>query len=175
MMGHLHRYLTACGLALLLWGAPAAAQDRLIESMIPEAVAQVMREEGYTAELKKAEDGTRYMSVKRDKWTFNVNFYACDLVKGCESLQFYTWYKRNPGDTLERINEWNAGKRFMKVAIDKDGDLEATMDVSLLGKMTRANLADVLDWWDVMTAEMIKFFPDPVDGKAPAAADKPGS
>ncbi len=167
------RILNAWGAALLLlWAVPAAAQDRLVESTIPEAVAQVMREEGYTVELKKTDEGKPYFTAKRGEWTFTVQFYDCDLVKGCQSLQFYTWFKRNPGDTLERINEWNAGKRFMKVAVDKDGDLEATIDVSLLGKMTRANLADVIDWWAVMVGEFGKFFPDPADSKPEAVPAK---
>ena len=160
--------LTYLAAMALLLATPAAAQDRLVDVAIPEGVAQIMREEGYKAVVKTRENGSIHIEGAQGKWTFEVDFYSCHLVKGCESLQFYAWYKREPGYTLERINLWNSSKRFLKVAIDKDDNLETTMDVSLVGKTTYANFADTLDWWSVMSSDLFDFL-----DKKPDAETKP--
>ena len=54
-------------------------------------------------------------------------------------------------------NEWNASKRFLKVAIDKDGDLAEYLYVSALGKMTFDNFKDYVDWYSSMDASLSKF------------------
>ncbi len=66
--------------------------------------------------------------------------------------------------------------RFIKAAIDKDGDLATYMDVTSLGKTTYANFADAIDWWSVMSGEVSKFL-DQEEEKAgkPAAPAKPAT
>src|SRR3546814_9478582 len=54
-------------------------------------------------------------------------------------------------------NDWNAHKRFLKVAIDDDGDLSEYFDVSAVGGMTQKHFGDLVDWFAVMDADLAKF------------------
>src|SRR3546814_13647318 len=53
-------------------------------------------------------------------------------------------------------NDWNAHKRFLKVAIDDDGDLSEYLDVSAVGGMTQKHFGDLVDWFAVMDADLAK-------------------
>ncbi|WP_136162238.1 YbjN domain-containing protein [Sphingomonas flavalba] len=152
-------------------GAAAQAQtradrERPIDVSRAEVVANAVRDAGYKAELKHNEKGDPYIVSAANGAPFIIEFYGCRPDSGCSSLQFYSWYRKEPGFTLDMVNEWNAGKRFLKAYIDKEGDLGATMDVTTIGRMTQANFADALDWWAVMSADLATFI-DKRDG-APA-------
>lgn len=142
---------------LAIAASPAAAQDRLIDVSKPETVVQVLQEEGYKAALKKHEDGSVYIESAANGSTFTVEFMNCAPDKGCGSAQFFAWYKKKPWFTPEFANRWNAKMRFIKAAIDKDGDLSSYMDVSTLGKTTYANFVDTIDWWTALSADLFKF------------------
>ena len=72
-------------------------------------------------------------------------------------LQFASWYKADPLFTPSFANEWNLTKRFLKVAVDKDGNLDEYMDFTATGKTTFANFADIVDWYQTMDASLGKF------------------
>ena len=48
-------------------------------------------------------------------------------------------------------------KRFLKIAVDKDGNLNEYMDFTGIGKTTYANFVDIVDWYETMDAELGKF------------------
>jgi hypothetical protein len=54
-------------------------------------------------------------------------------------------------------NEWNSTKRFLKVAIDEDGDLSEYLSVSSLGNMTFDNFKDYIDWYSSMDGSLAIF------------------
>jgi len=54
-------------------------------------------------------------------------------------------------------NEWNASKRFLKIAIDRDGDLSEFICISTLGNMTFANFKDYIEWFASMEGDLNKF------------------
>lgn len=149
----------AIGLAglALAWGSGAAAADKLFDATKPPEVAAALREAGYKAELKTNDRGEPFISSSTNGESFTIEFYGCKGVTDCGSFQFYGWYKKDPLFTIAFANEWNAGKRFLKVAIDKDGDLSIYMDVTGAGKMTQAAFADWVDWYQVMDADLGKF------------------
>ncbi|MEP9360799.1 hypothetical protein [Sphingomonas sp. KR3-1] len=62
----------------------------------------------------------------------------------------------------------------MKISIDDEGDLAVTLDVSLKGKLTYTNLADIIDWWSVTTGELDKFL-DAEEAKAGTVAKAPAA
>ncbi|WP_414900394.1 YbjN domain-containing protein [Sphingomonas flavalba] len=136
---------------------PRADRDRPIDVSRAEVVAGAVRDAGYKAELKHNEKGAPYIVSAANGAPFIIEFYGCRPDSGCSSLQFYSWYRKEAGFTLDMVNEWNAGKRFLKTYIDKEGDLGATMDVTTIGRMTPANFADALDWWAVMSADLATF------------------
>jgi hypothetical protein len=148
--------------------APAMAQERLVDIRQPAAVTKAMQDAGYRATLKRTKDGEPYIDSAANGSNFTVHFYGCKDEKDCGSLQFFAWYKKEPWYSLDLVNRWNADKRFLKVAIDKDGDLSTYLDVAAVGQTTAENFADWIDWWSTMSGELFTFL-----DKEKAAA-KPG-
>jgi hypothetical protein len=148
------------GLMLLVAPLPAAAQEdgQLLDLSTPHMVAKALQDAGYKAEIDKRKDGDPYIRSAANGAEFNIEFYGCELASGCGSLQFYSWYKKQPWFTPEVANRWNTSKRFLRVEIDSDGDLGMHLDVATVGKLTKANFADVIDWWSVMTDDFGEFF-----------------
>lgn len=154
------RYLFAAA-ATLAFAIPAAAQDRVVDISTPEAIAKVMQEEGYKAAVKKGDSGAKFIDSAAHGKSFTVQMFNCSNEKGCTSAQFYTWFKKKPGLDAAFANRWNAKKRFIKAAIDKDGDLSVYMDFSTLGKTTYANAADIVDWWALLLGGLVRAVEDP--------------
>ena len=98
---------------------------------------------------------------------FQVLFYGCKNKVGCDSFDFYSWFKKEPFFSTDMANEWNAGHRFLKVAIDSDGDLSECAYLSTVGKMTYDNFKDYIEWYGSMDAALVKF----VNEKRKAAGD----
>lgn len=150
--------------AIVVLSVPAYAQVRTIDTTDPEVVADAIREQGYKAVVGTRDNGDPYIESAANGSTFSIEFYGCEGVTACSSMQFYSWYKKAPEYSLEMVNEWNTQKRFLKAYIDGDGDLATSMDVSTLGNPSYDNFADTFDWWTVMTAELFNF----LEAKKPA-------
>jgi hypothetical protein len=148
------------GLMLVAAPVPAAAQDAgtLLDLSTPHLVAKALQDVGYKAEITKGKSGDPYIRSAANGEEFTVQFHGCELADGCGSLEFYTWYKKEPWFNAEFANRWNAGKRFLRIEIDSDGDLGLHLDVATVGKLTKANFADLLDWWSVMSDNFAEFY-----------------
>lgn len=133
-----------------------ALKARPIDLTNPTVVAGAMREAGYKAELKRNDKGQSYIVSAANGSAFTVEFYGCKLDMNCTSLQFFAWYKKQPYYTIEMANRWNDEKRFLRISIDKDGDLSTSIDISTLGG-TYESFADSIDWWSVMTGDLFEF------------------
>jgi hypothetical protein len=142
---------------------PARAQS--FDAGDPARIADALRTAGYKAELKKNDAGDPYIASAANGSDFTIDFYGCQSGTKCGSFQFFSYYKKDPLYTLPLINEWNAGKRFLKLRIDQDGDLAYSMDVTAVGTMTQETFADWVDWFEVMDGELSKF----LEGKRTAA------
>ena len=143
----------------------AVAADRVVDVSSVDGVASLLREAGYKAEIKKGDDGDIYIASGANGGEFQILFYGCKEGKGCDSFEFYSWYKKEPFFSAGMANEWNASKRFLKVAIDKDGDLAEYLYVSAIGNMTFENFKDYVDWYSSMDGSLTKF----IDEKRSAA------
>jgi hypothetical protein len=148
--------------AALMADKPAA--DPVIDLRTPETVAKALQNAGYRAELKQDSKGNTYVASAANGQNFSVQFYDCG-DEGCTSMQFYTWYKKQDYFSPALTNDWNAHKRFLKVAIDDDGDLSEYFDISLVGGMTQKHFADLVDWFAVMDADLARYL-DEHGGKA---------
>jgi hypothetical protein len=144
-------------LASSIMPAAASAQDRLLDLRQPTVVAAALHEAGYKAEVKTNSKGEPYVLSAANGSDFTIEFYGCTGVKDCGSYQFSSWYKAEPLFTLALANEWNLKKRFLKLAVDADGNLDEYMDFTAVGKTTFANFADIVDWYSTMDSELAKF------------------
>lgn len=151
------RFIAIALLASSLAPAAAQAQDRLLDLRQPTVVAAALHDAGYKAELKTNSKGEPYILSGANGSDFTIEFYGCTGLKDCGSYQFSSWYKADPLFTLAFANEWNVKKRFLKLAIDADGNLNEYMDFTARGKTTYANFADIVDWYATMDSELAKF------------------
>jgi len=140
--------------------ATPATTDRVVDVSDARAVAALLKEAGYKAEIKTDSGGESYIVSSAGGNEFRVIFYGCTHDANCDSLQFYSWFKKEPFFSQDMANEWNKEWRFLKVAIDKDGDLSEYMDISAIGKMTYANFRDYIDWYESMDSKLITFVSD---------------
>ncbi len=156
------------GLALLALTAAGAAtaQERTLDLTVPGNVVTALQAAGYKAKLEINKAGEPFISSGANGSPFTVEFYGCEGLKTCQSIQFSSWYKKQPHFTPALVNEWNSRWRFLKIFIDKDGDLVEHVDMSTVGGVTQANFADMVDWYVQMDARLTTFLRE----KAPPAA-----
>ncbi|CAN5376822.1 hypothetical protein BH09PSE4_BH09PSE4_06150 [soil metagenome] len=154
------------------WAGEAAAQDRVLDLSQPTVVVSALQDAGYKAVLKQNSKGEPYVASSANGSEFTIEFYGCKGAKGqtdCPSYQFSSWYKPDPVFTAAFANEWNLAKRFLKVAVDKDGNLNEYMDFTATGKTTFANFADIVDWYQTMDSDLAKYIGEKQDAGKPEA------
>ena len=142
----------------------AQAADKMLDLSSPKTFAAALNDAGYKAVLKQNKRGEPYILSSTSGNDFTVEFYGCKEQSACTSYQLTSWYKPDPIFSIALANEWNDTKRFLKVSIDKDGNLYEYMDFSAIGLVSQAHFADIVDWYKVMDAELAKF----IDSKRPA-------
>lgn len=152
--------------ALCTTAAAASAQTKAEDAASsfdfsrPSEFVRVLRKAGYPAELKKLKSGKPYVASEANGSDFSIYFYECDkLSLSCKSIEFFTWWKKEPFFTVELANKWNADKRFLKIAIDNDGDLEQRLYATTVG-MNEANFLELLDWYESMDQSLAEFLKD---------------
>ncbi|MBA4040685.1 MAG: hypothetical protein C0474_02595 [Sphingobium sp.] len=81
-------------------------------------------------------------------------------------MSFQSWYKPEPIFTAELTNRWNDTKKFLQVSVNQRGELREWLYVTTVGKLTKANFADVIDWYVSMDTELAKFLKEARDAAA---------
>lgn len=147
--------LAGLGLALLTAG-PAAAQ--IVDAARPQSVVNAMQSAGYRATLETSRGGKPVIRSAANGVNFSVMFDDCDERNiSCKSLAFIGWYKAKPGWTIQRLNQWNDEKKFLRAYIDKDGDLAVDYWITTVGGLPEANFKDALDWFVVMSGQLFRW------------------
>ena len=155
--------LLALALASMTTPSVATAADRVIDVSSVKGVAALLQEAGYKAEIKKGDDGGSYIESGVNGSDFQLIFYGCTNDAGCDSFEFYSYFKKEPFFSSDMANEWNMKKRFLKVAVDSDGDLAEYLYVSALGNMTYENFKDYIDWYASMDTQLGAFIKEKRD------------
>lgn len=137
---------------------PATCPSGMICASDPEAVAEELRKLGYRAELTKHESGDPQIKSAAAGYDYRLNFNDCTANKECRSLGFVVVFADDGKNTLELANTWNRQKRFSQMAVNENGSLAFSYDVTTVGGLTKANFADVVDWWQVMLGQVRTYF-----------------
>ena len=156
--------------ALLAAGASTPVADKLFDATDPVAVAAALMTAGYKAELK-TDDGDPYILSAANGESFTIDFSDCK-DKHCSSFQFDSYYQAEPLFTAAFANQWNLENRFLKVAVDEKGQLREYLYASGVGKLTQANFADLVDWYQTMDGALAKFVKEKREAAKPAAKAK---
>lgn len=106
---------------------PAQAQN--VTATRPDTIAAVLKARGLPSELKTGE-GNPYIRSAYDDMPFLVVLMNCDDAKAnCATVQFYFGFNDRKGFSLDKLNEWNATKRFVRAYRDNENDPVLVMDV----------------------------------------------
>ena len=135
-------------LSLLAQPALAAAQG--IDATDPEAIAALLRAEGYTARVGADSHGDPKIDSGSQGADWILFFYGCTENRDCQSVQFYAGFDLAEGLPVERLNDWNRGNRFGRAYADADGDPIIEFDVNLAGGVSEANLRDTVGLWSAV-------------------------
>ena len=144
--------ILALGLAAL--AAPATAE---IDASDPEALAAIIRSEGYTAEITTDSTGDPMIVSKIVGVQYRIFFYGCEDGLNCSSIKFSAAFNLQDGMTLQAVNRWHTENRFGTVHLDDEMDPYIDLDVNLAYGVTEKNFADTVDWWRVVLSGFTKF------------------
>lgn len=128
---------------------PAVARG-LVDGSDPEQILSIVAEFG-EAELETDGVGDPMIVARAGGLNYLVFFYDCEENQSCKALRFWSYWP-DVDVSLEALNDWNNSWRFVKAAIDEDGDVAVHFDVNLAFGVSEANLRDSVDWWTVLTA-----------------------
>jgi hypothetical protein len=126
----------------------------VLATVTAEEVADIFRGEGFGPEVTKDSSGEPMLRFKVEGFNCNLFFYGVKDGRA-ESLQFGIAFADKL--SMERVNEWNRSKRFLKAHLGAEGDARVTMDVDLEGGVTRDHLVVCLQTWRSILLSFIRF------------------
>lgn len=137
---------------------PGAANAQLISAADPIAVAKVLQDKGYRAELTKDSEGDPLIKSSAEGANFLLLFFNCTGGKQCATVQFYAGFDREGSFSLDKLNEWNRTKRFGRAYRDNEGDPVIEMDVDMDdGGMSKALFEDNIEFWTSLLSSFQTF------------------
>ena len=151
--------IPAAAAAMLLFCGSAQAQDRdpcgtgMVCASDPATVMQALEKAGLAPKLGEDDLGDPMIESGASVYDFAVFFYGCEKNAHCDSLQFHLLFRKEPENTAELANKWNAAHRFLKAAVNDKGQLVMAHDVATIGGLNQRNFADVIDWWKVAVGQ----------------------
>jgi hypothetical protein len=132
--------------ALALAGAIGAANaSDLIDATDPNAILNIAKGFG-SATLEKDSGGDPKIAGRIEGVKYGIYFYGCEAGKSCTDIQFAAGWS-DVKVSLEKINEWNRGKRFGKAYLDKVNDPMLELSVNINHGVSVKNLEDSFEWW----------------------------
>ena len=150
--------------------APATVAPTTVKANVDQ-IADILRKKKFAVETRTDDEGLPYIVTDNDERPFRIFLYDCDggvRLGDCLSLQFYAAFTIGKPFPIDRINEWNRGRRFGRSYLDKDNDPSIEMDVNMAaGGMPPELFEDTVDLWiEIFTAFDDFVFETPKEGSA---------
>lgn len=156
--------LALAAFALSLCLSPASAQQpsteeaeapaNLLDASDPESIADLMRTEGFKAELVTRQNGAVEIASESGGAQFWLYFQACEAdFTGCEVITFSSGFDFETAQLPDVIGDWNMA-RYSKAYLDADGDPFVEFNVNMKHGVSPENFVDTLHWF---TTEMDSF------------------
>ncbi|MBW4329366.1 YbjN domain-containing protein [Stakelama sp. CBK3Z-3] len=138
----------------VLGAAPSGAQQvmpvrtRANITADPDALARLVRAEGYKVTIDHTDDGNPFLQTDVDGTPFTIFLNNCIAGKACRTVQFYAGFSVSTPRKLDLINRWNQQKRFAKAYIDDQNDPRLEMDINMAGGgVARGNFVENFRVW----------------------------
>jgi len=136
------------GLVALILASPALAQGKLIQGADVDAILNLAQGWG-TAELETNDIGDPMISGRMSGLLYSIFFYGCIKHQDCRSIQFYASWIDSVMEN-DKINEWNATRRWPTAMRTDTDSVAIKMDVNLSGGgISLGNFDDWFAWWNV--------------------------
>jgi hypothetical protein len=148
------RSAIAAGALILALSAHAYAQA-LVTGADTEEILEAARELG-SAEMTSQPNGDPQITGKINDIAYQVYFRNCTNNENCEDLKFYLGFLDNK-PSLEKINEWNATKRFSRAYLDQDEDACVEMDLDLVQGVSAEYLDAQFAIWGLVVEQYSEF------------------
>jgi len=159
------RQLAAATVFALLCAGAFAQEQSVVDGRRVDDIISVARNFG-SATLESQQSGAPRIAGRIEGTGYQVYFLNCDdQGRNCADLNFYAGFL-NAKLEPDKVNRWNADKRFGRVYLDQDGDAVIEMDLNVQHGVTRANLAESFAIWRLLLAQ----FTDYLSTGAPAPA-----
>ena len=127
----------------------------VLTRVTPEQVASALTQAGYRSQVV-TRNNQKFVTSSIHGFNITTAFFDCNN-QGCGNLQFVTWF--NDKVNTDFVNAWNAQYRFAKATVDRDGELQFSMDVWLGGGVTLDNIKGYASILEYMLGELTKFRP----------------
>ena len=123
----------------------------LVTGADTDAILNAARGYG-SATLTTQSNGDPQITGKINGVTYQVYFRNCTDNAKCEDLNFYLGFL-DVKPTLEKINEWNFGKRFSRAYLDQDKDACVEMDLDMVKGVTADYLDSQFGLWNMVVGQ----------------------
>lgn len=149
-------YILATLLMLTTIGVTSSANaQRLITGSSIDTIIAVARGYG-SAALASQSNGAPKISGSIAGMGYAIYFTGCTKSRNCTELNFYAGFI-DVKPTLDKINTWNASKRFGRAYLDADRDASIEMDVNLKEGISRENMAANFEIWRLVLVQFAQF------------------
>lgn len=135
---------------------PNYASD-LIDASDPEAILAIAQNYG-DATLSTDDYDDPHIEGEIDGVDYEILFDGCEDGKNCEFIILTAWTSADP--SALKVNAWNADSNFGRVFIDSDGDVVVDIAINLAYGVSKDNLNDTFEWWEIVLEEFAEDFID---------------
>ncbi|HEX2137596.1 MAG TPA: YbjN domain-containing protein [Microvirga sp.] len=135
-----------------------SAPAEMFTTITADQAANLIRDIGYRAEvISPVSETIHRVRTRIGGREAHVLLYSCKPDK-CLSMQIRTTYAKTDGYDLTVANDWNYNKRFLKVYLDDEENINADMDIMVLGGITAETLKEYLNVFEDLTREIHTHF-----------------
>jgi type 1 fimbria pilin len=134
-------------------GAAPLTGGGLLDATSPQAIADLLQQEGYRAAVGVDNVGDPKIDSSAAGVDFSIYFYGCDNSQNCQSIQFSSGYDLERGTSFQAMNDWNAAQRFGYAYLDNESDPFVNMDVNMSYGISPDNLRDTLAVWEQVLSD----------------------
>lgn len=156
-------------------GAHATETGTLIDGTDIESVVNIARDYG-SATVGTQQSGQAKIIARIDGVNYVAFFQNCTAAHICDDLNLYAGFL-DIKPSQDRINAWNASKRFGRAYIDPDGDAAIEMDINLKNGVSPANLSASFAIWRLILRQFLDYLEPDMPVSAPVieapVADEP--
>lgn len=141
---------------------PQPARGGLIgaDGFDPTAMAGLLRQWGYRAELRYDKDGEPEIVSGVEGISFLIFMYDCtkNRPQRCKSYQFWASFSDlEPPMTMAKINEWNETKRLAALSLGQQNRVRLKFSVNPVGTDLGVNLRAYLAWWSQVVRDFKRY------------------